>query len=103
LSAGACRERPLRAPRANRVFSTDEKRIRGENTVIDKSNNGLDCFYPRSPIVRGCAFHPRAIGDPRGRDAVRASKDAAARCILLRLPHATSGHCALAPTRSSIS
>jgi hypothetical protein len=29
-------------------------------------------FYPRSPIVRGCAFHPRTIGDPRGRGAVRA-------------------------------
>jgi len=29
--------RPLRAARANRVFRTDEKRIRAENTVIDKS------------------------------------------------------------------
>jgi len=27
----------LRALRANRVFRTDEKRIRTENTVIDKS------------------------------------------------------------------
>jgi len=63
----------LRAPRANRAFFTDEKRIREENTVIDKSNNGLGCLYPRSPIACGCAFHPRAIGDPRGRGAVRAS------------------------------
>jgi hypothetical protein len=31
----------LRAARANRVFCTDEKRIRTENTVMDKSNNGL--------------------------------------------------------------
>jgi hypothetical protein len=31
---------PLRAPRANRVFRVDEKRIRTENTVIDKSNSG---------------------------------------------------------------
>jgi hypothetical protein len=27
--------------RANRVFRTDEKRIRTENTVIDKSDNAL--------------------------------------------------------------
>jgi hypothetical protein len=33
--------RNLRAARANRVFWTDEKHIRPENTVIDKSNNGL--------------------------------------------------------------
>jgi hypothetical protein len=26
--------------RANRVFCTDEKHIRTENTVMDKSNNG---------------------------------------------------------------
>jgi hypothetical protein len=32
-------DRPLRAPRANRGFSTDEKRIRTETTVMDKSNN----------------------------------------------------------------
>jgi hypothetical protein len=30
----------LRAARANRVFYTDEKRIRIENTVMDKSHNG---------------------------------------------------------------
>jgi hypothetical protein len=39
-------DRALRAPRANPVFSTDEKRIREENTVIDKSNDGLVCFHP---------------------------------------------------------
>ena len=37
LNADVCRERPLRAPRANRVFGTDEKRIRTKNTVLDKS------------------------------------------------------------------
>jgi len=65
----------LRAPRANRLFDTDEKRIRIKKTVMDKSKkSGFGvCLYPRSPIVRGCAFHPRAIGDPRGRAAVRAS------------------------------
>jgi hypothetical protein len=30
----------LRAPRANRVFGTDKKRIRTKNTVMVKSNNG---------------------------------------------------------------
>jgi len=33
-------DRSLRAPRANRVFCTDEKHIRAENTVMDKSNTG---------------------------------------------------------------
>jgi hypothetical protein len=47
----------------------------------------------------GYAFHPRAIGDPRGRVAVRASSIAAARSILLRSPTSVRGHCALcAPT-----
>jgi len=32
--------RQLRAPRANRVFGTDEKHIRTENAVIGKSNCG---------------------------------------------------------------
>jgi hypothetical protein len=36
--------RPLRAPRANHVFGTDEKRIRTKNTVIGKSNCGLGLF-----------------------------------------------------------
>jgi hypothetical protein len=31
----------LRALRANHVFCTDEKRIRTENTVMDKSSNSL--------------------------------------------------------------
>jgi hypothetical protein len=34
-------ERSLRAPRANRVFGTDMKRIRTKNTVMDKSKGGL--------------------------------------------------------------
>jgi hypothetical protein len=32
--------RSLRALRANRVFGTDEKRIRTKNTVMDKSKGG---------------------------------------------------------------
>ena len=91
--------RALRAPRANRVFYTDEKRIRIENTVMNKSMVGLGGFYTRSSIARGCAFHPCAIGDPRGRAAVRASASVTARCILRRLPMSTNSHCALrAPT-----
>jgi len=31
----------LRAARANRVFQTDEKHIRSENTVTDKNKGGL--------------------------------------------------------------
>ncbi|MEK7361182.1 MAG: hypothetical protein AAB133_03790 [Pseudomonadota bacterium] len=31
----------LRAARANRVFRADEKRIRTENTVMDKNKGGL--------------------------------------------------------------
>jgi hypothetical protein len=46
--------------RANRVFCTDEKRIRTENTVLVKSNNGLglllskiaDCARTRFSSVR---------------------------------------------------
>jgi hypothetical protein len=37
--------RALRAPRANPVFATDEKHIRTENTVIDKSRGAWDCLY----------------------------------------------------------
>jgi hypothetical protein len=45
----------LRAARANRVFHTDEKRIRMENTVIDKSKNGLGLvFYKIVDCVRMC-------------------------------------------------
>jgi hypothetical protein len=35
----------LRAPRANRVSSTDEKRIRRGNTVIDKNKVGLGWLF----------------------------------------------------------
>ena len=34
-------KRPLRATRANPVFCTDEKRIRTENRVLDKSKRGV--------------------------------------------------------------
>jgi hypothetical protein len=32
--------RPLRAPRANHVFGTDEKRIRTKSTILDKGKPG---------------------------------------------------------------
>jgi hypothetical protein len=65
------RRAELRAARANRDLCTDEKRIRTENTVMINSKQGVGLFT-RSPIARGCAFHPYAIGDPRGRLFVRA-------------------------------
>jgi hypothetical protein len=46
----------LRAARAYRVFRADEKRIRTENTVMDKSKGGLGWL----------------LYDPRGRLLVRA-------------------------------
>ena len=54
LSAVACQERPLRAPRANRVFCADEKRIRAEDTVICKSKNGAGVLYKIVDWVRMC-------------------------------------------------
>jgi hypothetical protein len=74
----------LRAPRANPVFCTDEKRIRTENTVMYKNKDGLSGFHQRSSIARGCAFHPCAIEDPRGRAAVRASSGVTVRSSLFR-------------------
>jgi len=91
-------ERRLRALRANRVLGTDEKRIRTQNAVMDKNKDSLG-FYTRSPMACGCAFHPRASDDPRGRAAVRASSIAAARCAPLFRAMPGLGHFALcAPT-----
>jgi hypothetical protein len=35
----------LRAPRANRGFGTDKKRIRTKTAVIDKSKSGLGLVF----------------------------------------------------------
>jgi len=59
--------------RADRVFGTDEKHIRTENTVMDKSKGGLGWFLYKIADCARMAFHPCAIGDLRGRDAVRVS------------------------------
>jgi len=48
----ACDERPCALARANRVFRTDEKRIRTENTVMVNTKHSMG-FYPRSSIARG--------------------------------------------------
>jgi len=71
----------LRALRANRVCGTDEKRIRSANTVLNEIKTVWLSLYPRSSMAYGCAFHPCASEDPRGRDAVRASKSATVRAV----------------------
>jgi hypothetical protein len=71
----------LRAARANRVFCTDEKHIRVENSVMDKSKGGLGLFLSKIADCARTAFGPCAIDDPRGRAAVRASPIAAVRGI----------------------
>jgi len=40
LTSADVDERPLRAPRANHVFGTDEKRIRTKNMVMGKYKDG---------------------------------------------------------------
>ena len=47
--------------RANRVFCTDEKRIRTENTVMDKSKGGLGLFLSEIADCVRTAFRPRNI------------------------------------------
>jgi hypothetical protein len=50
----------LRAPRANRVFGTDEKRIRTKNTVMDKSDHGWKLLlYEIADCVRICFLSAR--------------------------------------------
>ena len=72
----------LRAARANRVFCTHEQHIRAEHTVMVNPEQGVGVLYEITDRAR-TAFRPRAIGDPRGRVAVRASVNAAVRPMLL--------------------
>jgi len=44
----------LRAPRANRVFGTDEKRIRTKNTVIYKTEDTAGVLYKIADWARMC-------------------------------------------------
>jgi len=41
----APRSKSSRGTRANRVFATDEKRIRSKNTVLIKSKDGIGFLY----------------------------------------------------------
>jgi hypothetical protein len=71
----------LRAARANRVFGTDKKRIRTENTVIDKKKNSPEVLYKIVDCVRMCfscarnqrsartGRRPRKCGDGREKNA----------------------------------
>src|SRR3990167_5751900 len=44
-----------------------------ETRLWIKARAAWVCLFPRSSIMRGCAFHPCIIEGPRGRGAVRAS------------------------------
>jgi hypothetical protein len=102
-TAGDVGWRTLRALRANHFFGTDEKRIRTENAVMDKSKSESGLWLSKIAECVRTAFCPCAIGDPRGRAAVRASSSATVRSILRRLPISVGGHCALrAPTTFSV-
>jgi hypothetical protein len=46
----------LRAARANRVFGTDEKRIRTENTVMDKSKSDFGLVSIQDRRLRADGF-----------------------------------------------
>jgi hypothetical protein len=81
--------------RAPTVFSARIKTIRAENTVMDKIKDSARVLSKIADCVR-TASRPCAIGDPRGRGAVRASSSATVRCILRRPSMSASEHCALA-------
>src|ERR1035437_135976 len=67
-SSGYC---ALRAPT---VFSVRIKSASVQKTRLwIKARAVRGGFYTRSSIVHGCAFHPCAIDDPRGRFLVRAT------------------------------
>jgi len=44
----------LRAARANRVFWTDEKRIRAESTVMNKNKDSAGVLYKIVDFTRMC-------------------------------------------------
>jgi len=56
------------ALRAPTVFSARMKSVSAQKTRLwIKARAIVGGFYTRSSIARGCAFHPCAIDDPRGR------------------------------------
>jgi len=72
----------LRAARANRVFCTDEKRIRTKNTVMNKNKDSAGVLSKIVDFVRMCfssarnrrsartASRPRKIATPQLRRGV---------------------------------
>jgi hypothetical protein len=59
--------------RAPTLFSARMKSASAQKTRLWIKTRTVQGFYTRSSIARGCAFHPRAIEDPRGRLLVRAT------------------------------
>jgi hypothetical protein len=53
-------KRPLRALRANRVFRADEKRIRTENTVMNKCTGGVGVAFLQDRRLRTDTLFIRA-------------------------------------------
>jgi hypothetical protein len=72
----------LRAARANRVFCTDEKHIRTENTVKDKSNHGLSLLLSKIVDCARMCFSSvrnrrsaRTVFRPRNRNSAATGRD----------------------------
>jgi hypothetical protein len=58
-------ERPLRAPRANHVSGTEEKRIRTTNMVMDKNQRGLGLLLCKIAECARTGFRPRNVATLR--------------------------------------
>ncbi len=110
-AAGPTGAHYMRRLKCQRMPTATIARSRAPTVILLRINTttAWGCFYPRSSIARGCAFHPCAIDDPRGRFLVRATsmlcndggRDLSRHVIAAsQIPtHANSGHCALcAPT-----
>jgi hypothetical protein len=70
VGAGFLKTCALRAPT---VFLVRMKSASVQETRLWLTPNAARRFYTRSSIAHGCAFHPCAIDDPRGRLLVRAT------------------------------
>jgi hypothetical protein len=58
----------LRAARANRVVCADVKRIRADNTVIDKNKNSAGVSYKIVDCARMCFSSAQNRNSETGRD-----------------------------------
>ena len=92
--------RALRALRANRLFCADEKRIRTEYTVMDKSSHGLGLSLSKIvDCARMCFSSARNRRSARTGRRPRKSRRSSASCRHTYWGLSSSGHCALcAPT-----